>query len=166
LFENARLVYGKYGIKLEFGSGQSLLLPDSEARRLAQVDGQCKWRIDSGEYRDVQQLGGPIPSTDILVFYVGRFSEANLLGCGGHIPGRPACIVAAQGGPWDTAHEVGHVLLGSFFSPSHSTDPSNLMYQYSSISPATPTLTTEQLAQIRKSPCCIPVGAIGQRTSD
>lgn len=154
--ESAQRVYGQYGIQIEFGSGLSLGLSPAEAQRFQQIDGTCQWSVTSGEYAQLQRLGGPVPATDIVVYYVNRFASSTLLGCGGHIPGRPACIVAAAASRWDTPHEVGHVLLTSSFSPVHDPSTSNLMYQFSRTATTTPVLNTTQLAQMKRSPCCIP----------
>ena len=157
LLRSAELVYAPYGIQIVFQSGMSLGLSEEESERFQQVDGTCNWDIDSGEFHELQQLGPAVPSTEILVYYVERFGQANLLGCGGHAPGQPACIVAAQGRRWDTAHEVGHVLLTSAFSPVHETDTANLMFAVSSTSSTTPTLTDAQVAQMKASPCCVAI---------
>jgi hypothetical protein len=155
LLANAQKVYAQYGISVEFGSGMSLALSSADAAKFEQIDGECNWTFGSGEYYDLQQLGGQVPSDEILVFYVQRFSSASLLGCGGHIPGKPACTVAAAGSQWSTAHEVGHVLLGSSFSPVHSTDTTNLMYSSTpGITAALPGLTDAQVTQIKSSVCC------------
>ena len=151
---NAEKVYANYGIKVEFLSGMSLGLSDAEAKRFEKVDGSCEWKVTAGEFAELQRLGPPAPSSDIIVYYVQSFGEAGLLGCGGHVPGRPACIVAARSSAWDMAHEVGHVLLGSGFSPVHSTDTKNLMYPYSSNFPSTPVLTNAQVEQMKKSALC------------
>ena len=154
----AERVYAQYGIRIEFGSGMSMLLPDEQRRRLEVVDGQCNWNITSGEFSEVQQLAGNLPSTDILVCYVNRFQSETLRGCGGHAPNRPACIVAAAGSQWTTAHEVGHVLLTSSFSPVHESNTSNLMYSSTTaITAALPSLSDAQVAQMKRSPCCVRV---------
>jgi hypothetical protein len=155
LLASTELVFAPHGIKIEMQSGLSLGLSEEEADRFQQVDGSCGWVIDSGEYRELQELGGSAPSSEIFVFYVDRFGQGGLLGCGGHIPGQPACIVASKASRWDTAHEIGHVLLTSAFSPVHSTDSSNLMFQFSSTSDTIPTLTQVQVAQMKASPCCV-----------
>ena len=92
----AQEVYSQYGIKIEYGSGILLGLSPEEAARFEKVDGQCAWNIDSGEYHEIQNLGSSTSSTDISVYYVNRFSSGGL-GCGGHLRGRPACIVASAG---------------------------------------------------------------------
>lgn len=154
ILSSAEKVYAPHGIQIEFASGMSLGLSEEDAERFRQVDGSCGWSIESGEYFELEQLSDSVPSNEILVYYVERFGQAGLLGCGGHYPGRPACIVASQASRWDTAHEIGHVLLTSAFSPVHSTDVNNLMYAFSSNSASTPTLTAEQVAQMKSSPCC------------
>ncbi len=147
-------VYAQYGIQIEMGSGMSLNLSEAEARRFAGVDGRCEWTITAGEYREIQDLGNPVPATDIAVYYVTRLSNGSV-GCGGHMPGRPACIVAANGTRWTTAHEVGHVLLTSSFRPVHEASTHNLMYRSTAgITWARPILTTSQVAQIKRSFCC------------
>lgn len=152
---NAQTVYAQYGIRIDFASGMSLGLPAVQAASLEVVDGSCAWNITSGEYHEVQSLAGPVPNNEILVFYVNRFASGKL-GCGGHVLNQPACIVTAAGSQWTTAHEVGHVLLGSAFRPVHTTDTDNLMFSSTpSITGNPPTLTDEQVAQIKRSPCCI-----------
>lgn len=153
LLQNTQIVYRQYGIRIDFASGKSLALTPQQAQRYATVDGQCTWDITSGEHSEVQQLGGPVPSFDIAVYYISRFSEA-LRGCGGHAAGRPACIVAANGGPWTTAHEVGHVLLTSSFSPVHSPDSNNLMFTPTPTTASVPILTAAQVQKMKESPCC------------
>jgi hypothetical protein len=152
-FRNVQQVYGQYGIRVDFASGQSLGLPEERARALSTVDGTCTWRISTGELNEVQGLAGNLPRTDILVCYVGRFAE-NILGCGGHAVNRPACIVAAAGGPFTTAHEIGHVLLGSSFSPVHETSSNNLMFATTALTANPPTLSDPQIEQIKRSACC------------
>ena len=153
--ENTEKIYAQYGIRIRFGSGQSLMLTEAEEQKFNKVDGSCGWVINTGEYNELHGMGGPVPSTNILVYYVKSFSEANLLGCGGHAANRPACTVAAEASHWDTAHEVGHVLLTSAFNPVHKNNHRrNLMYPYSSKSRRIKVLTDKQIAQIRRSPCC------------
>jgi hypothetical protein len=148
-------VYAQYGIRVDFRSGISLGLPEADANRLSVVNGSCEWEITSGEFSEVQSMVGPLPSTEILVCYVNRF-EGTTLGCGGHAPSKPACIVAATGSPWTTAHEVGHVMLGKSFSPVHATDTTNLMFRSTpGITASLPSLTDDQVKQIKKSPCCV-----------
>jgi len=155
---NAEKVYAQYGIKIQFGSGKSLLLSESEEQVFNQVDGECNWAINSGEFNQLHRLGGRVPSTDILVYFVRRFASQNLLGCGGHATNRPACTVAANASPWDTAHEIGHVLLTSSFRPVHvSSHRRNLMYPWSSNDRRTKVLTNSQINQIRRSTCCSPI---------
>ena len=80
-----------------------------------------------------------------------------MLGCGGHAKARAACTVTAHALAWDTAHEVGHALLTSAFSPVHVEDDRNLMFKFSRKSAVVPVLTDRQVAKIRASVCCRPV---------
>ena len=154
ILKSTELVYSQYGIGVEFSSGVSLGLPPDKAKKYEKVDGACKWKITSGELSEIQNLGGPFPFLEIGVFYVDRFTSG-LLGCGGHADGEPACIVAANASKWDTAHEIGHVLLGSAFRPVHSTDVKNLMHESASTYAKTPILTPTQVTQIKKHPSCM-----------
>jgi len=150
---DAEIVFGQYQIQIEFASGMSLMLSADEESAFNQIAGTCEWIINSGEYDRLHRMGTPAPPNDILVYYVRGFNEANLLGCGGHAVNRPACTVAANAGRWDTAHEVGHVLLTSTFNPVHTSDTRNLMHAFAQ-PPTTPVLTMSQVNQIRSSPCC------------
>lgn len=152
-FRNAQLVYAQYNIEVRFGSGQSLGLTEEEAEKYQQIDGQCRWVVRDDEFAELQGLGPPVPANDIAVYYVNRFSRPTLLGCGGHRPNRPACIVASQATEWSLSHEVGHVLLTSSFSPVHHPSTQNLMFSSTaSITRDVPALDNSQLARIRSSP--------------
>lgn len=151
---NAETVFGQYGIKAEFASGESIGLADDERELFNQIDQDCKWDLDDGEFNQLQSLGSPAPSNDVLVFHVNSFADGNTLGCGGHAKNRPACTITASALAWDTAHEVCHVLLGSSFSPVHVNDLRNLMHPTSRTLSSVPVLTTIQVAQIRNSVCC------------
>ncbi|MCC7308600.1 MAG: peptidoglycan-binding protein [Acidobacteria bacterium] len=149
---DAEIVYGQYGIKIEFASGMSLMLTAQEEADFAVVDDACTWTITDGEYARLHQMGPAIPQVDIGVFYVRALSDAG--GCGGHMVGRPACTVAANVTRWATAHEVGHVLLTSNFNPTHVASNRNLMMADVLHFSTTPVLTDRQVAQIKASPCC------------
>lgn len=151
---NAELVFAQYGIKIDFASGESLLLSNEQEAKFSQIDQECKWELSDGEFSEVQSLGTRAPTTDILVFHVSRFADGNTLGCGGHMKGRPACTVTASASGWDTAHEVCHVLLGSAFAPVHSTDKRNLMFAISRSQKSVPQLTEKQVARIKASKQC------------
>ena len=154
ILAHTQAVYAPYGIKIEFGGGSSLMLSREEQDRLTQVDGACEWEVTGGEYAELQQLGGPTPGSGILVYYIDRFGEA-LNGCGGHMKGRPACVVARAGTHYCTAHEVCHILLGSTFSPVHIGDASNnLMHPVDFVRAARPVLTDLQVQRIKASPLC------------
>jgi hypothetical protein len=147
-------IYGQYGIKIEFSSGMSLMMSEEEEQTFNQVDGECNWLINDGEYNQLHSMGGFAPSNEVLVYYVRRFSDQNLLGCGGHAQNRPACTVAATASRWDTAHELGHVLLTSVFAPVHINDRRNLMHPTASTFSSIPVLTDRQITKIRQSVCC------------
>jgi len=117
-----------------------------------QIDVQCTWQPSSVEYTELIGSASDVSSSEIVVFYVDRFSEARLLGCGGHLPNRPACIVAAAGTQWTTAHEAGHVLLSSNYLPVHHADEGNLMFAFSINRSTPPWLNIDQVEQMRKSP--------------
>jgi hypothetical protein len=150
---DAQVVYSQYGIKIEFGSGESLMLTPAQMRLFDRIDGQCKWVLTSGEYDQLHRLGSRAPSDEILVYYVKALPPGNL-GCGGHAPNRPAVTVGAQASRWDTAHEVGHVLLGSSFAPVHISDRRNLMHPSAAKYATIPVLTDKQVKQMRRSVCC------------
>jgi hypothetical protein len=73
---------------------------------------------------------------------------------GGHAVTRPAVTVAGHASRWDTAHEVGHVLLGFGFSPLHVNDRRNLMHPTAATYVTIPVLTDKQVRQMRRSVCC------------
>jgi hypothetical protein len=156
ILSSTQAVYAPYGIRVEYGSGESLMLEDDQRARLEQVDGSCKWTVTGGEYQEIQQLGSPVPANDITVYFINRFT-VSLNGCGGHMPNRPACIVAKAGSRWCTAHEVCHVLLSSTFRPVHIEDAANLMHSVDLARAKTPGLTDSQVQQIKRSSCCHPM---------
>ncbi|MDO5610884.1 MAG: peptidoglycan-binding domain-containing protein [Pseudomonadota bacterium] len=156
ILAHTQAVFAPHGIRIDFANGMSLGLPNDLAQQLIQVDGQCKWTISGGEYAQLLQQGRHIPSSDIGVFFINRFSQA-INGCGGHTPNRPACIVARAGTRWCTAHEICHVLLGPSFSPVHISDTANLMHPVDIERTITPTLTAAQVTQIKKSPLCVAI---------
>jgi hypothetical protein len=154
MLSSAQAVYAQYGIDVFFASGESLGLPPDEENRFNVVGQNCGWTMDSGEFAALHALGTPAPNNDVKVFIVNRFQEANVLGCGGHAAGKPACAVTHDCSRWDPAHEVGHVLLTSAFAPVHSGSPRNLMFATSSNGPTPLALTEKQLAKMRSSPLC------------
>jgi hypothetical protein len=156
ILAHTQAVFAPHGIRIDFANGMSLGLGSDVANRLSQVDGTCNWTITGGEFAELFQQGRHIPSSDIGVFFIDRFSES-INGCGGHLTNRPGCIVARAGTKWCTAHEICHVLLGSSFTPVHITDTRNLMHPVDIQRTATPTLTAAQVAQIKLSPLCVPV---------
>ena len=156
ILAHTQAVYAPYGIKIEFAGGMSLGLDAAAAQQLVQIDGSCEWSITDGEYAEVLGHGHQIPSSDVGVFYVDRFSES-INGCGGHLPNHPACIVARAGSRYCTAHEVCHVLLGSSFEPAHIEDVNNLMHSVDLARTRTPGLTPAQVTRIKQSLLCVPI---------
>jgi len=155
--EATQRVYGRYGIRIDYGSGESVALSAAQIRAFDTIQSECKWNITSGDLRDLQRVGSHVPNNEIVVYYIRRFGERNLLGCGGHAPGRPACTVTVDSPLWVTAHEVGHVLLTSAFDPVHGRHVQNLMYAYAVPISGVPMLTRAQVAQIKRHACCEPV---------
>ena len=154
ILAHTQAVYAPYGIRIDFGSGKSLSLTQEEQDRLLQIDGSCELTVTNGEYAELLGADGQTPSDGVAVFYVDRFSEA-INGCGGHLVNRPGCIVARAGTSYCTAHEVGHVLLGSTFAPVHIDDTSNnLMHSVDFLRAQPPVLTDLQLQRIKASPLC------------
>lgn len=153
ILSSTQAVYAQFGIRVDFGSGQSLGLTPTEAARFQQIDGQCTWKVTDGEFADLQRLGSPTPSSDVTVFFVDRFSQA-LNGCGGHLLNRPACIIARTGTNFCAAHEVCHVLLTSTFAPVHINDANNLMHPVDMPRSRVPGLSAAQIARIKTSPLC------------
>ena len=156
ILANTQVVYAQFGIKVEFASGQSLALDPAKAKALERIDGSCAWKVTTGEFAELLQLGGRVPATDIAVFFVDRFSES-INGCGGHLKDRPACIVAKAGSKFCTAHEVCHVLLTPSFTPVHITDPNNLMHPVDVNRTKTPGLTAAQVTQVKASAQCLTI---------
>lgn len=156
ILAHTQAVFAPHGIRIDFANGMSLGLASDVATRLSQVDGTCNWTITGGEYAELFQQGGHIPSSEIGVFFIDRFSQS-INGCGGHLTNRPGCIVARAGTKWCTAHEICHVLLGSTFTPVHINDTRNLMHSVDIQRVATPTLTAAQVERIKQSPLCVAI---------
>ncbi|MEZ5346879.1 MAG: peptidoglycan-binding domain-containing protein [Pyrinomonadaceae bacterium] len=154
---DAETIFGQYAIKFEYANGESLMLSEAEEQRFNTVDGECEWVLDTGEYNDLHGMGSFVPANELSVYFVRRFSDPDLLGCGGHAANRPACTVAANASRWDTAHEAAHVLLTSNFDPVHVNDLRNLMHPTASTFATIPVLTDRQITKIRSSVCCTPM---------
>lgn len=156
----AQQIYKQYSIDFEMASGMSLALTDEESLKLKIVDGECLWDQVSDEQALLQDKGREgVGPNEIVVYFATTLKEKDgttLQGCAGHRPGRPACMVAATAFDKTTmAHEVGHVLLGSSFTPVHETDTKNLMTGAPLCTGNPASLNDEQLKRIRNSPFCI-----------
>jgi peptidoglycan hydrolase-like protein with peptidoglycan-binding domain len=155
LLKCIKAVYAQYGIRMDMASGKSLFLSEAQMKKFFTLDTSCNWTYNRGEEAyELLSLAGSYSSFEIAVFYIRKFKEADE-GCGGHIPGKPACIVAAEANKWTPAHEIGHVLLTEHFSPVHSGNLKNIMHATNTNYPLTPILSNKQLVQIRKHPCCV-----------
>jgi hypothetical protein len=123
--------------------------------RLSVVNGQCQWNQESPEQAD---LFSRLNSFDMLgitaVFVKGIQTLTGALnGCAGHANWRAGVMVGSACTPWTLAHEVGHVLLGSTYSPVHTSSPLNIMYEKSSqfTQTSNPSLDLSQVGQMLRS---------------
>jgi hypothetical protein len=151
--KNMQMVYGQYGIKIEFASGESLLLTNEQQISLANVDvGTCTLGGNlTDEQKELFSLGSfqSVRANDIVVYYVEgvKPDSGSLVGCATHGAKRPACIVASRGSKWTLAHEVSHVL-----GLTHLADTSNVMNTpTASITANPPGLTDDQLKKVKAS---------------
>jgi peptidoglycan hydrolase-like protein with peptidoglycan-binding domain len=150
-------VYAQYAIMIEMASGESIALSSGDELTLNVVDGDCKWDQVSDEQRLLQGLGSKqnVGPNDITVYYATTLRETNgntLQGCAGSVPDRPAVMIAADAVDKTTmAHEVGHILLGSGFQPTHEADSKNLMCQAAVCTGNPAYLNDAQLKAIRAS---------------
>lgn len=129
----ARAIYANAGIDFRI---MSELCPaiSNPTFDLSTINGTCEWGQFNAEQAELHRLGAP-GASGVTVFIVGDIvepatataAERHLNGCAGHSPQKPTAIVSATGTIYTMAHEVGHVLLGSDFTPVHSTDTRNIM---------------------------------------
>ena len=155
--QNARQVYGQYGMRVDEGPGMSILITPDQQVILDASQTECRLNQEDQLQQVLFSLGGGragVAPSDILVFYVNNLTDTanqQLNGCASHRPGAPAIAVAAGGSPLTCAHEVGHVLLGNL-SPTHSDKRSNLMFFSTNlISAAVPGFSEIQVRQLRRS---------------
>jgi peptidoglycan hydrolase-like protein with peptidoglycan-binding domain len=150
-------VYAQYAIMIEMASGESIALSRDDELTLNVVDGDCKWDQISDEQRLLQGLGTKqnVGPNDITVYYattLRKLDGSTLQGCAGSVPDRPAVMIAADAVDKTTmAHEVGHILLGSSFTPTHEADSKNLMCQAAICTGHPAFLNDAQLKAIRAS---------------
>jgi hypothetical protein len=55
--QDAEIVFGQYGIKVEYASGQSLFLTPQEEAKFNSIGGSCDWEINTGEYNELHSMG-------------------------------------------------------------------------------------------------------------
>jgi hypothetical protein len=149
-------LYGSNGIYVSWGFGQCLALSEAQEIKLKVIDGTCKWDQNNSEQDDLYNLVKARNPSGILIFIVGGIktdATKTLAGCAGHEPSKPAAVVSATGTMYTMAHELGHVLLTSSYSPVHETSTSNIMVNGTHRIPAgsSPTFNASQITQIMKS---------------
>lgn len=153
--ENAQRLYGENGICFETPSVQSVALSAQDLGRLSVVNGECNWSQESAEQKDLFDLAGASPFAGITAVFIGglQTNTGPLNGCAGHAPYRAGVMISSACTPWTLSHEVGHVLLGPFYSPVHTKDSNNIMYEKSSTftQASKPSFDFAQLDQIRRS---------------
>jgi peptidoglycan hydrolase-like protein with peptidoglycan-binding domain len=126
-------VFSQYLIDVVMMSGESVGLQPGEQLTLNVVEGDCEWDQLSDEQKLLENQGSKqnVGPNDVTVYFATVLREKNggtLQGCAGHLPDRPAVMIAATAVDKTTmAHEVCHVLLGKSFSPVHVGDSANLM---------------------------------------
>ncbi len=152
----AEKLYGSNGIYFDIRQGLCLALTSAQQTKLAVIDGQCKWDQNNSEQDDLFELVKGRVGTGISIFIVGGINTDGtntLAGCAGHSPSKPAVVVSATGTIYTMAHELGHVLLTSTFSPVHETSNTNIMVNGTHNIPAgsSPTFNANQIKQIMKS---------------
>lgn len=152
----AEKLYGSNGIYFDIGQQQCLALSAAQQVKLQVIDGACKWDQNNAEQDDLFDLVKARIFSGIAVFIVGGISTSatsTLAGCAGHAPLKPAVVVSATGTMYTLAHELGHVLLTSSYSPVHETSTSNIMINGTHQIPAgsSPTFNASQITQIKKS---------------
>ncbi|MBK8182946.1 MAG: hypothetical protein IPK63_08600 [Candidatus Competibacteraceae bacterium] len=152
----AEKLYGSNGIYFDIRQQLCLALTETQQTKLAVIDGQCKWDQNNAEQDDLFELVKGRVGAGISIFIVGGINtdgKTTLAGCAGHSPSKPAAVVSATGTMYTLAHELGHVLLTSTFSPVHETSNSNIMVNGTHNIPADsfPTFNATQIKQILKS---------------
>ncbi len=158
--EVMRRIYHQYSIDVEIVSAMSLGLSGLDEIFLTSVDGDCNWNTLSEDQQLLEALGREsVGANEVVVYFATTLRQkdgSTLQGCAGHLPGKPAAMIASTASDKMTmAHEVGHVLLTSSFSPVHEADSKNLMCSAPICTGNPATLNDSQLAQIRKSPMCL-----------
>ncbi len=153
--EFAEKLYGKHGILFDVVAQQCLALKKADQVKLAVIDGTCKWDQNNSEQDDLWELVKP-PVGRLVVFIVGGIQKPKgpSAGCAGHAPSKPAVVVSGSlGTNFTLAHEVGHVLLTSDFTPVHTFSKRNIMVNGTHKIPkkSFPDFNRKQLKQIMKS---------------
>lgn len=155
-FYQAQKVWDQYNIQIVLGSAECLVLSPWAEKKLETVDAAKGWDITLDQWL-LHSTGSPVSRKELIAYFVDKLRPPNKawlgLGNASHSFSRPALIVAsaARTHPNTLAHEIGHVLLGRDYLPSHSRYKYNLMYSPSPLIER-PMLDEEQLEQIVRSP--------------
>lgn len=154
--DNAQRMYGESGISFETPTVSSIALSASDLGRLSVINGECNWDQESAEQKELFDIVGASPFAGVTAIFIGGIQTATgpLNGCAGHATYRAGVLIGSACTPWTLSHEVGHVLLGPKFSPVHTNDPKNIMYERSSTftQASSPSFNAAQIEQIRRSP--------------
>ena len=150
---NAQRLYGRYGIYFEIASSQSVLIPAEYAGDLEIVSTECIAGEESPEQKLLLDLFSASDMVGVTAIFVSMLSGATL-GCASHAAYRAGVIVSSFAPIWTLAHEVGHVLLGQYYTPHHTSSDGNLMFAGTATQTRVndPTLEVSQLNQMRRSP--------------
>jgi hypothetical protein len=125
----AERLYGKHGIFFDIVTQMCMALDAEQQVRLAVIDGSCEWDQNNSEQAELHTLVSAPPG-QVSVFIVGGIQQDTgpLAGCAGHAPTTPAAVVSGSvGTKFTLAHEVGHILLTSGYSPVHESVNTNIM---------------------------------------
>ncbi len=155
-FSQAQKVWDQYNIQIVLGSAECLVLSPWAEKKLESVDTIKGWDLTLDQWL-LHSTGSPVSRKELIAYFVDKLRPPTkgwvVLGDASHSFSRPALIVAsaARSHPNTLAHEIGHVLLGRDYVPSHSRYKYNLMYSPSPLIEQ-PMLDDEQLEQIVRSP--------------
>jgi hypothetical protein len=151
----AEKLYGGMGILFDTVHQSCPVLTVAQQAKLAIIDGTCKWDQNNKEQDQLHKLV-KAPAGQLCVFIVGAIKtpKGHLAGCAGHEPTTPGAVVSSKdASDFTLAHEIGHVLLGSGYSPVHSGDQKNIMFTPTGNIPknSSPGFNASQKTQIMKS---------------
>lgn len=153
--EYAEQLYGSNGIYFDIRTAVCPVISEADDVALNVVDGTCRWDQSNTEQDRLHTAVGLGSYQGIAVFIVGGINNngSTISGCAGHKPSKPTAVVSATGTNYTLAHEVGHVLLGSDYSPVHTSSTSNIMIGGTWQIPngTRPTFNNNQVAELKRS---------------